>query len=199
MTDGRAALDAARARPARPGHQRRDDAGLDGLGLVAALRADPRTADLPVLLLSARAGEEAAIEGLDAGADDYLVKPFSAAELLARVRASVQLSRMRGQHARWRAALIESLHEAFFLCGPDGAVLEINSAFTDMLGYGPEGLPYRAPHPVVAGSRVRSRRVPDGRAALPGQQGAARRQLHRPRYAPRRPPAVGGGQLRRGA
>ena len=89
----------------------------------------------------------AAIEGLDAGADDYLVKPFSAAELLARVRTSVQLSRMRGQHARWRAALIESLHEAFFLCGPDGAVLEINSAFADMLGYGQEGLPYPEPHP----------------------------------------------------
>ena len=92
-------------------------------------------------------GQEAAIEGLDAGADDYLVKPFSAAELLARVRTSVQLSRMRGQHARWRAALIESLHEAFFLCGPDGAVLEINSAFADMLGYGPDGLPYPEPHP----------------------------------------------------
>ena len=120
---------------------------LDGLQLVAALRADPRTADVPVLLLSARAGQEAAIEGLDAGADDYLVKPFSAAELLARVRTSVQLSRMRGQHARWRAALIESLHEAFFLCGPDGAVLEINSAFADMLGYGPDGLPYQEPHP----------------------------------------------------
>ena len=62
--------------------------GLDGLALVAALRADPRTADVPVLLLSARAGQEAAIEGLEAGADDYLVKPFSAAELLARVRAN---------------------------------------------------------------------------------------------------------------
>ena len=63
----------------------------------------------------ARAGQEAAIEGLEAGADDYLVKPFSAAELLARVRANVELARLRGQHARWRAALLDSLHEAFFL------------------------------------------------------------------------------------
>ncbi len=147
VTDGRAALDAARVRPPDLVISDVMMPRLDGLGLVAALRADPRTADVPVLLLSARAGQEAAIEGLDAGADDYLVKPFSAAELLARVRASVQLSRMRGQHARWRAALIESLHEAFFLCGPDGAVLEINSAFADLLGYGPEGLPYRSPHP----------------------------------------------------
>jgi PAS domain S-box-containing protein len=147
VADGQAALDAVRAR--RPDLVISDVMmpRIDGLGLVRALRADPRTADVPVLLLSARAGQEAAIEGLDAGADDYLVKPFSAAELLARVRTSVQLSRMRGQHARWRAALIESLHEAFFLCGPDGAVREINSAFADMLGYGTDGLPYPAPHP----------------------------------------------------
>ena len=118
--------------------------GLDGLALVAALRADPRTADVPVLLLSARAGQEAAIEGLEAGADDYLVKPFSAAELLARVRANVELAQLRNHHARWRAALIDSLHEAFFLCDEAGTVVEINAAFTDMLGYGPEGLPYVA-------------------------------------------------------
>ena len=86
--------------------------GLDGLALVAALRADPRTADVPVLLLSARAGQEAAIEGLEAGADDYLVKPFSAAELLARVRANVELARLRNHHARWRAALITAEHYA---------------------------------------------------------------------------------------
>jgi PAS domain S-box-containing protein len=147
VTDGRAALDAARSGPLDLVISDVMMPRLDGLGLVAALRADPRTADLPVLLLSARAGQEAAIEGLDAGADDYLVKPFSAAELLARARTSVQLSRMRGQHARWRAALVESLHEGFFLCGPDGAVREVNSAFTEMLGYGPEGLPYPVPHP----------------------------------------------------
>ena len=52
--------------------------GLDGFALLRALRADPRTATIPVLLLSARAGEEARVEGLEAGADDYLVKPFSA-------------------------------------------------------------------------------------------------------------------------
>jgi PAS domain S-box-containing protein len=120
---------------------------LDGLQLVAALRADPRTASTPVLLLSARAGQEASIEGLEAGADDYLVKPFSAAELLARVRANVELARLRNQHIRWRTALIDSLQEAFFVCDEDGAVIEINSAFTDILGYGPDGLPYRPTHP----------------------------------------------------
>ena len=120
---------------------------LDGLALVAALRADPRTAAVPVLLLSARAGEEASIEGLRAGADDYLVKPFAAAELLARVRANVELSRLRHHHARWHTALIDSLQEAFFVCDEDGAVIEINAAFTDILGYGPENLPYAPVHP----------------------------------------------------
>ncbi|WP_411076471.1 SpoIIE family protein phosphatase [Streptomyces sp. cmx-4-7] len=120
---------------------------LDGLALVAALRTDPRTAAVPVLLLSARAGQEASIEGLQAGADDYLVKPFAAAELLARVRANIELSRLRNHHARWRTALVDSLQEAFFVCDEDGAVIEINTAFTDILGYGPEDLPYSPIHP----------------------------------------------------
>lgn len=120
---------------------------LDGLALVAALRSDPRTAAIPVLLLSARAGQEAAIEGLQAGADDYLVKPFAAAELLARVRANVKLARLRNHHARWRTALIDSLQEAFFVADDRGAVIEINAAFTDILGFGVDGLPYEPPQP----------------------------------------------------
>ncbi|MFF4780033.1 SpoIIE family protein phosphatase [Streptomyces griseorubiginosus] len=120
---------------------------LDGLSLVRELRTDARTAPVPVLLLSARAGQEASIEGLEAGADDYLVKPFAAAELLARVRANVELSHLRAHHARWRTALVDSLQEAFFVCDEDGAVIEINAAFTDILGYGPGELPYPPVHP----------------------------------------------------
>ena len=59
--------------------------GLDGFELLRALRADPATRMVPVVLVSARAGEEARVEGLDAGADDYIVKPFAARELVARV------------------------------------------------------------------------------------------------------------------
>jgi PAS domain S-box-containing protein len=120
---------------------------LDGLHLVAALRTEPRTAAVPVLLLSARAGQDASIEGLLAGADDYLVKPFAAAELLARVRANVELARLRNYHARWRTALVDSLQEAFFVCDEQGAVVEINTAFAEILGYGAEHLPYPAVHP----------------------------------------------------
>ena len=68
---------------------------LDGFGLIARLRADEETADLPIILLSARAGEEESIEGLEAGADDYLVKPFSARELVARVEGALRLARSR--------------------------------------------------------------------------------------------------------
>jgi PAS domain S-box-containing protein len=158
VTDGVAALDAVRAEPPDLVVSDVMMPRLDGLALVAALRADPRTEAVPVLLLSARAGQEASIDGLRAGADDYLVKPFAAAELVARVRANVELARLRTHHARWRTALVDSLQEAFFVCDEDGAVVEINTAFTDILGYGPEGLPYRPVHPWWPDAE----RVPEG-------------------------------------
>ncbi|QEI08039.1 response regulator [Pigmentiphaga aceris] len=73
---------------------------LDGFGLIARIRADQALHQLPIMLLSARAGEEAKVEGLQAGADDYLVKPFSTNELLARVRRQVVLARQRQQQQR---------------------------------------------------------------------------------------------------
>jgi signal transduction histidine kinase len=73
---------------------------LDGFDLLRALRADPATATLPVILLSARAGEEATVEGLEAGADDYLVKPFSARSVLTRVAARLQIAGTRAEATR---------------------------------------------------------------------------------------------------
>jgi len=98
--DGEAAL--AAARRLRPDLVLSDVMmpKLDGFGLLAALRQDPEFSDMPVLLLSARAGEEAKVEGLAAGADDYLTKPFSARELLARVGVNLQLARSRRESAR---------------------------------------------------------------------------------------------------
>ncbi|MEP7207480.1 MAG: ATP-binding protein [Casimicrobiaceae bacterium] len=95
VADGEAALAVIRAR--RPDLVLADVMmpRLDGLGLVRALRADPALRDIPVMLLSARAGQEARIEGADAGADDYLEKPFTASELAARVSARIEITRLR--------------------------------------------------------------------------------------------------------
>jgi PAS domain S-box-containing protein len=120
---------------------------LDGFGLLRALRGDVTTVGIPVIFLSARAGQEAAIEGLDAGADDYLVKPFSSADLLARVRSNLDLARLRNHESAWRTALVNAMQDGFFVSTADGAVIEINEAFTALLGYPADGLPYRAPHP----------------------------------------------------
>jgi two-component system, OmpR family, alkaline phosphatase synthesis response regulator PhoP len=61
--------------------------GLDGLSLCAELRRDKRTRSLPVIMLTARGDEADRVVGLEVGADDYVVKPFSPKELVARVRA----------------------------------------------------------------------------------------------------------------
>ncbi|WP_339384573.1 hybrid sensor histidine kinase/response regulator [Oscillatoria sp. FACHB-1407] len=68
---------------------------MDGFQLLSALRANLITQSIPIILLSARAGEEATVEGLEAGADDYLIKPFSARELIVRVETQLQMSRLR--------------------------------------------------------------------------------------------------------
>jgi len=86
--------------------------GLDGFGLLAAIRGDEKTRGLPVILLSARAGEEARIEGLNAGADEYVVKPFSARELLARVGSQLELARLRRETSEALADSARQLREA---------------------------------------------------------------------------------------
>jgi signal transduction histidine kinase len=111
VADGQAALESALAHPPDLVLSDVMMPRLDGVGLLRALRSAPHTKDLPMLLLSARAGEEATIEGLESGADDYLVKPFSARELLTRVRSHLELARMRREVTRERAH-VESLMEA---------------------------------------------------------------------------------------
>ena len=108
--DGASAL--ARARETRPDVVVADVMmpGLDGFELLHALREDERTRAVPVILVSARAGEEARVEGLEAGADDYLVKPFSGRELIARVQAQVLRAKVRSveeAHALRLASIFE--------------------------------------------------------------------------------------------
>ncbi|MGH3995773.1 MAG: response regulator, partial [Pseudonocardiaceae bacterium] len=189
--DGLAALAAARAQPPDLIVSDVMMPNLDGLGLVAALRSDASTAQVPVLLLSARAGQEAAVEGLDSGADDYLVKPFFAEELLARVRSNLELARLRTQESTWRSTLISAMQDGMFVADPDGTIVEVNDAFADILGYGAEDLPYVPPYPwwpdprqepeefaqVHAVSEAAMQPGGDGRWVLPMRHGVDRRRV----------------------
>lgn len=100
--------------------------GMDGVGLLKAMRAAPRTATIPVIMLSARAGEESRVEGAAAGTDEYLVKPFSARELVAcvekhltlhRVRREAQ-QRLRESEERFRS-LATSTYYSIYRMAPD--------------------------------------------------------------------------------
>ncbi len=120
--DGAAALASARAR--KPSLIITDVMMpvLDGFGLLREIRADATLRDVPVLMLSARAGEESRLEGLRAGADDYLVKPFSGRELMARVSAHLELSRLRREgEARERELRneAEALNEVALVLGAE--------------------------------------------------------------------------------
>jgi PAS domain S-box-containing protein len=114
---------------------------LDGLGLLTAVRADTSLQNVPIVLLSARAGEDARIEGLDAGADDYLTKPFSARELVARIGALLELGHMRRnaeEALRRRTAQFETLLNeaplAVYLVDADFRIREVNPTARAMFG-----------------------------------------------------------------
>jgi PAS domain S-box-containing protein len=152
VADGAAALE--RARQTLPDLILSDVMmpGLDGYQLLQALRADERTRGIPVLFLSARAGEESRIEGLQAGADDYLVKPFSARELLARVGTHLEISRLRTAADRNRARLHSQFLQApvavCLLSGPELVFELANPLYEEMVGRSNiTGKPIRAVFP----------------------------------------------------
>ena len=111
--------------------------GRSGLELLAALRADPRTARVPVLLLSARAGEEAAVEGLAAQADDYLVKPFAPGELQARVQAHLQLGRARREAEARFTAVADLAPAMIWVADEQGRRVFLNAGWSRFTGRDP--------------------------------------------------------------
>ncbi|WP_437300562.1 ATP-binding protein [Sorangium sp. So ce426] len=144
VEDGEAALCAARARA--PDLVLTDVMmpGLDGFGLLQALRADPTTRLVPVVLLSARSGEASRVHGVEAGADDYLVKPFSVRELLARVGGRIEIARLRRQvdedverlresEQRFRS-LADCAPMMIWMSGPSGGCEYVNTTWLRFTG-----------------------------------------------------------------
>src|SRR5258708_39408551 len=82
-----------------------------GLGVLRELRGDARFKSVPVILLTAKATQEDKVRGLDAGADDYVIKPFDSFELLARVRAMVRIKEMHDTLDEWNRSLTEKVKE----------------------------------------------------------------------------------------
>ncbi|MBC8144811.1 MAG: response regulator, partial [bacterium] len=114
---------------------------LDGFGLLQELRTSDATRTLPVILLSARAGEEARVEGMGAGADDYIVKPFSANELLAHVLAHLELSKqrqatseaLRESEARFRT-MADFAPVMIWVTDPSGQCTYLNNKWYEFTG-----------------------------------------------------------------
>ncbi|MEO8381904.1 MAG: ATP-binding protein [Acidobacteriota bacterium] len=114
---------------------------MDGFTLLAEIRRDPRLVGLPVIMLSARSGEEATIEGIEAGADDYLVKPFTARELMARVSAQIDTAAIRREAQRAVAeseerlrSIINQTTAGIAQTDLEGNFVFVNDRFCDMTG-----------------------------------------------------------------
>ncbi len=133
--------------------------GMDGFELLAALRADEDTRRTPVILLSARAGEEARIEALEVGADDYLVKPFSARELVARIEAQLVRAKLRSLEEAHALRLTSVFEHApvgvAILSGPQHVYEFANRQYLELVG-GREvvGMPIRDALPELAGQGI---------------------------------------------
>lgn len=108
--------------------------GMDGFAVLRAIRTDPSARGKPVIVLSARAGEEARVAGLNAGADDYLAKPFSGNELLARVRTHLARARVRQEDLEQFRNLAESIPQLTWMANPDGWTFWFNQRWYEYTG-----------------------------------------------------------------
>src|ERR1700687_3621722 len=137
--------------------------GTDGFGLLHALRSRQQTSDVPVILLSARRSDKVRIEAARAGADDCMVKPFAARELLARVQAHLALAQLRREARQQLEAERARMYEVFtqapvaicLLNGPDHVFTLTNPRYVELLG-GRDvvGRPFRQALPELEGQGI---------------------------------------------
>jgi len=130
VINGRLALEAALANPPDLVVTDVMMPELNGFELLAALRSKPSTESIPVIMVSARAGEESHVDGLQAGADDYLVKPFSARELLARVRTQLLLRQRSSQFE----TLVNQAPIGIYVVDKDLRVVQVNPIARPVFG-----------------------------------------------------------------
>jgi PAS domain S-box-containing protein len=143
FADGEAALEAIRRDPPQLVLTDVMMPRLDGFGLLQAIRDDAALQGLPVIILSARAGQEASVSGYEAGADDYLVKPFTARELFVRVGSHLKLARLRKAIAEQTEQLLvtEARSEQLIhlvpapvcVCDAEGRVTFFNRRLAELL------------------------------------------------------------------
>jgi len=130
--------------------------GIDGFELVKRLKQNPEQAQIPILLLSARAGEEATVEGLQSGADDYLVKPFSAKELLSRIQSNIKIAQVRNNTAeQLRSLFMQTPVGISILRGPQFVIELANESMLKIWGKTKDiiGAPIIEALPEVAGTK----------------------------------------------
>ena len=146
FANGEEALDAIRRNPPALVITDAKMPGLDGFGLIRAFRRDSQLESLPVILLSARAGEDSAIEGLEAGANDYLAPHFSDRELIARVGTQLEIRRLRRCLHQERTAITRLFAETpmpIAVLRGESLVYEVaNSAYLEVVGRDVLGRPF---------------------------------------------------------
>ncbi|WP_044129271.1 ATP-binding protein [Rudanella lutea] len=155
---------------------------MDGKALLQNLRQNPATAQIPLIFLSARAGQEARIDGLEAGADDYLVKPFSAQELLTKVRVQIALNQSRRQSETQLRNLVEHAPVAMLLVKGEKMVVElINQAMLELVQRedGVLGKPLLEALPELAGQSFVDRCLQVFQTGVPDQGWAVPIPVHR--------------------
>lgn len=118
--------------------------GLSGIEVLRILRSNSKTADIPVILVTAASSEQNEVNGLDLGADDYITKPLQAKILLARVR-NILLKKRAEIQSRLALHVFEHSGEALLICGRDYQLLQVNPAFTRLTGYTQEEVRGKTP------------------------------------------------------
>lgn len=113
---------------------------MDGIALLKAVKNDPVIGQTPIILITARAGEESRIEGIEIGADDYIVKPFSSRELIVRAQAQMRISSARSKieaSEKQFRTLTETLPQLVWMTDEKGHVLFASGRWMEYSGVAP--------------------------------------------------------------